>query len=86
MRLRIRNRVSHLLRPFYEQPQKVRRIHERLLEGLREIGVLLMAFAPLDAVLVESAAVRGTLLLFLALGCFLFGAAVVLEWRWGVDH
>jgi hypothetical protein len=53
---------------------------------MREIGVLLVAFAPLDAVLVEGGAARANLLLFLLLGAFLFLAAVAIEWRWaGVD-
>ena len=57
-----------------------------MLEGAREVRVLLIAFASLDAVLVESPAARVSLLLFLALGGFLFAVALIIEWRWGDDH
>jgi len=53
---------------------------------MREVGILLIAFAPLDAVLAENREARSTLLLFLALGGFLFAVALIIEWRWGDDH
>ena len=52
----------------------------RIEEGMREVGILLIAFAPLDAVLAERPAV-GVLLFFLLLGIALFTTALVLEWR-----
>jgi len=55
-------------------------------KGMREVGVLLSAFASLDAVPVESPAARVALLLFLAFGGFLFLAALVAEWRCDDDH
>lgn len=50
------------------------------MEGMREVGVLLIAFAPLDAVLAAPAA-RPVLLLFLLLGITFFSMAVLLERR-----
>lgn len=47
---------------------------------MREIGILLMAFAPLDAVLAERNRVP-LLLLFLLFGLGLFVGAIVLESR-----
>jgi hypothetical protein len=66
-----------------ERPAKARRLADRVLELMRELGVLFLAFAPLDAGLSqrplrESA---GALLLFAGLGFFLFGAALMFEWR-----
>jgi len=54
MRFRIRDRALRLFGPLREHPAKVRRARNRVLEGAREVGVLLIAFAPLDAVLIES--------------------------------
>ena len=53
---------------------------------MREVGVLLIAFAPLDAVLVESPRRRNGLLIFLALGLFVFLVAIIVEWRSASDH
>jgi len=55
-------------------------VRERIEDAVREVGVLLMAFAPLDAVLAEPNA-RPRLLLFLLLGVMLFLLAVMLEQR-----
>jgi C4-dicarboxylate-specific signal transduction histidine kinase len=55
-------------------------VAERIEEAMREIGMLLLAFAPLDAVLAEPAR-TGRLLLFFCFGIFLFIAAVLLERR-----
>ena len=81
MRFRIRDRALRLFGPLREHPAKVRRARNRVLEGAREVGVLLIAFAPLDAVLIESRGARSTPLLFLVLGCFLFVTALIAEWR-----
>lgn len=70
-----------MLSRLHAQPAKVRRARNRVLEGAREVGVLLIAFAPLDAVLIESRGARSTLLLFLVLGGFLFAVALIIEWR-----
>jgi hypothetical protein len=56
------------------------RARERIEEAAREIGVLLIAFAPLDAVLAEPRRVP-TLLFFVMLGVSLFAAALVMERR-----
>lgn len=86
MRFRVRQLVWRLIRPLQEQPAKARRARDRALQGMREVGILLITFGPLDAALTESPATRGTLLLFLALGCFLFAAALFIEWRWEDVH
>lgn len=86
MRLRIRVTALRLLGRLRGQPAKARRIGDRLLEGAREVGVLLIAFAPLDAALAEREEVRRFLLLFLGLGCFLFILALGLEWRRDDDN
>ncbi len=49
---------------------------------MREVGTLLIAFAPLDAALSERKEhIVGFLLLFLGLGALLFVGALVLERR-----
>jgi len=49
---------------------------------MREVGTLLIAFAPLDAALSERREhIAGFLLLFLGLGALLFVGALVLERR-----
>ena len=58
-----------------------RRLGDRVLEGMREVGILLIAFAPLDAAVAVDQKVTRSLLLFLGLGCFLFLSALVIEWR-----
>jgi hypothetical protein len=62
------------------------RLWSRIEEATREIGVLLIAFAPLDAVVEfgrgEQRAGRFALAFFLA-GAFLFVLAIMLEWRRG---
>lgn len=85
MRFRFRDRALRLLGPLRAQPAKARRARDRVLQGMREVGVLLVTFAALDAILVESPGARSTLLLFLLLGGFLFVAALAIEWRWGND-
>jgi len=60
-----------------EAPKTVR---ERIQDGMREVGTLLITFAPLDVALADRAQVK-FLLLFLLLGICLFAVAVVLERR-----
>lgn len=55
-------------------------IRERIEDGMREVGILLIAFAPLGAVLAERNRVP-PLLLFLLLGLGLFIGALILESR-----
>jgi hypothetical protein len=70
------------------KPAKARLLADRILEAMREIAVLLLAFAPLDVALTPSPIRRsaGTLLIFLGLGVFLFAATLVFEWRAGSDE
>ena len=68
---------------FREQPTKARLLADRIIEGMREIGVLFLAFAPLDAALSPGARRDSTraFLLFVVLGAFLFGGALLFEWK-----
>lgn len=57
-------------------------IKERLEEGMREVGVLLIAFAPLDAFMKPGEPTPwGILVFFVVAGILLFWLALVLEWR-----
>jgi hypothetical protein len=60
----------------------VKMVRERIEDAMREIGVLLIAFCPLDAALIENPdrSLR-FLLFFLAAGASLFTGALVLERR-----
>ena len=71
-----------------ERPARARLIAERIEEGVRELGVLFLAFAPLGAVLSGRPFqdYRWALLIFIALGLLFFGVALLSEWRRGDDH
>ena len=57
-------------------------IKERVEKGMREVGVLLIAFAPLDAFMKSGEPTPwGTLVFFVVAGILLFWLALVLEWR-----
>ncbi len=61
---------------------ELKTVRERIEDAMREVGVLLIAFAPLDVALSEGKGPRlGFLLLFLGLGTLLFVGALVLERR-----
>lgn len=72
-----------ILEALRERPAKARRAISRIIEGMREVGVLLIAFAPLDVALSSNALADDLpiLVLFLGLGGLLFLAALYLEWR-----
>jgi hypothetical protein len=53
---------------------------ERLEDAMREIGTLLVAFAPMDAVLAEPGR-RGLVLIFCLVGVLLFMGSLWLERR-----
>jgi hypothetical protein len=60
----------------------VKTLQERVEDAMREVGTLLIAFAPLDAALTESrTVVRVLLFFFLLLGVVLFAASLWLERR-----
>src|SRR6185295_13941779 len=62
----------------------VKKARERIEDAMREVGTLLIAFAPLDAALSEGRGQMNTLaflLLFFGLGSLLFVGAVLLERR-----
>ena len=58
-------------------------VQERVEDAMREVGTLLITFAPLDAALTESRSVARVLLLFffLLIGVVLFAASLWLERR-----
>ena len=56
-----------------------RTVEERIVEAMREVGVLLVAFAPLDAAFSGGPRALSWLLLFLSFGLLLFVGALVLE-------
>jgi hypothetical protein len=64
-------------------PERASLLRARIEEAFREIGTLLLAFTPLDAVLwADHPDHRSRLLTFLALGtCFLGGALISELWR-----
>ena len=62
----------------------VKKARERIEDAMREVGTLLIAFAPLDAALSEGRGQMNTLaflLLFFGLGSLLLAGAVLLERR-----
>ena len=66
---------------------EVKSAAERIEDVLREIGVLLIAFAPLDVALNHhQEGDKNFLLLFLGLGTSLFTGALILEKRRGKDQ
>ena len=66
------------------EPTKADRLGARILEAMREVGILLLAFTPLDAVLLshDIANVVAFLVAFLGSGLLLFFGALILEWRY----
>jgi hypothetical protein len=56
-------------------------VQERLEDAMREIGTLLVAFAPLDAALADQPGQGGRLLQFMIFGVLLFAGSVLLERR-----
>jgi len=63
--------------------KKALRAGARTLEGMREVGVLLIAFAPLEAALSGEPILHHIRFLFVFLGggFVLFGLSLLLEWR-----
>jgi len=59
----------------------VKTVAERVEDAMREVGTLVMAFAPLDATFAEGDARVGRLLLFGAYGLLLFVGSLWLERR-----
>jgi len=59
---------------------EIKTAKERIEDALREIGTLLVTFAPLDAALNRDANVF-SLLIFVVIGIIVFAAALLLERR-----
>jgi hypothetical protein len=66
-----------------QNPKKATRAGTRVLDGLREVGLLLIAFGPLETAINRTSLrdAAGFLMLFLGGGLALFAIALVLEWR-----
>jgi hypothetical protein len=64
-------------------PARAARLMRHVLDGIREIGVLLIAFAPLEAGLSPEPLLGSVTFLFgfLGGGFGLFSLALILEWR-----
>jgi hypothetical protein len=72
----------NLLQWVKRNPKKAERLGSRVLEALREIGILLMAFGPLEAAISSAKAWNISVgLLFFGGGLRLFVMALILEWR-----
>jgi len=73
-----------MLRWLRRHPAKTARFGERIVEAMREVGVLLIAFTPLDAALQprDIHPVGVFLAVFLGAGLLLFFGALILEWRY----
>jgi hypothetical protein len=59
----------------------VKTVQERLEDGMREVGTLLITFAPLDAALAEGSGMAGKFLSFVIVGVTLFAGSLWLERR-----
>lgn len=57
------------------------RFFRRIQELMREVGTLLIAFAPLDVALQGNAGSARVLGFFLGLGLIFYGGSLALEWR-----
>ncbi len=59
----------------------MKNVAERVEDAMREVGTLVIAFAPLDAAFAEGAERAGLLLLFAIYGVLLFVGSLWLERR-----
>lgn len=70
----------------WQNSKKRRQLHRRILEALREVGVLLIAFAPLDVVLKGGKELQwGAMLSFFLVGLSAFALGSIAEWRFDDD-
>jgi len=65
---------------------RTKTVAERIEEAMREIGVLLIAFAPLDTAFAGARSAIGWALLFFLAGLFLFGVALRMGRSRGRGH
>jgi hypothetical protein len=73
--------------PIMEEAAPTRRPMDRVEDAMREIGTLIIAFAPLDAVYsAESGNRPRSVLLFVLWGLSFFFGALFLEWRRAREH
>lgn len=68
-------------RRFLSQPERKRKMLSRLMEALQEIGVLLVAFSPLDTALSDGGFKKNLSVfwVFLGLGCVVWVLGVIGE-------
>lgn len=68
-------------RAAWENPKKRRELHRRVLEGMREAGILLMVFGPLDIAVGKEGTVRrwAGLVIFIVSGFILFAMGALGE-------
>ena len=59
----------------------VKTVQERVEDAMREVGTLLITFAPLDAALAERSGMARKFLFFLIVGVVLFAGSLWLERR-----
>jgi hypothetical protein len=59
----------------------VKTVQERVEDAMREVGTLLITFAPLDAALAEGSGMAGKFLSFVIVGVALFAGSLWLERR-----
>jgi hypothetical protein len=64
----------------------VKTVQERVEDAMREVGTLLITFAPLDAALAEGSGVARAFLFFLVIGVALFAGSLWLERRRKYDR
>ena len=65
----------------FEYDAAVKTAQERVEDAMREVGTLLITFAPLDAALAESSGMAGKFLSFVIVGVALFAGSLWLERR-----
>jgi len=66
--------------------KKLDALAKRIIDGLLEIGILLIAFAPLDVAVNPSTAGPQAAKRFLIYGVILFVVGLLLEWRFPHDR
>jgi len=64
-----------------EYDAAVKTVQERVEDAMREVGTLLITFAPLDAALAEGSGIAGKFLSFVIVGVTLFAGSLWLERR-----
>jgi hypothetical protein len=74
-------RISSMFR---KSPKKTARLLDRVINGFAEVGLLLIAFGPLEAAINRTSLrnAAGFVVVFVGVGLLLFAFALITEWRW----